>query len=166
MRSTTTTPRRAAHLALAAALALGATTLAACSDDEDDGTTTDGTEASTGTAPAEDVGGDVERFNEPTEPVEVAVGDKFEIALTTDPAEGYTWTLTDAGDTSVIELQESQPSAIPGAEGDPGVEGAGTDVFLFNAVGAGETEISLTKGAEFPTTTTVEETTITIVVSE
>ena len=163
---TTTTSRRAAHLALAASLALGAATLAACSDDEDDGgTATEGTEAPTGTAPAEDVGGDVERFNEPTEPVEVSVGEKFEIALTTDPAEGYTWTLTDAGDTSVIELQESQPSAIPGSEGDPGVEGAGTDVFVFNAVGAGETEISLTKGADYPTTTTVDETTVTIVVS-
>ena len=166
MRSTSTTSRRAAHLALAAALALGATTLAACSDDEDGGTTTDGTSASSGTAPAEDAGQGVERFNEPTAPVEVAVGQKFEIALLTDPTAGYTWTLTDAGDTSVIELQESQPNAIPGEDQEFETDGAGEDVFLFDAVGAGETEISLTKGAEYPTTTTVDETTITIIVTE
>ena len=166
MSTTTTLPRRALRLAAAAALTLGTLGAAACSDDDDDGGSTTGATASGVTAPAQDAGGGVERFNEPTAPVEVQVGKKFEIALLTDPVEGYTWTLVDPGDSSIIVLQESQPNALPGDDESTATDGAGTDVFLFDAVGVGETSIELTKGADYPTTTTVDTTTITVIVTE
>ena len=157
------TRRRASVAALALVVALGGTTLAACSDD--DPATTETTTSDP--APAEDAGGGVERFNEPTGPVEVAVGQTFEIALLTEPTAGYTWQLDSIDPTDVISLQESRPNALPGDSEPDLTDGAGEDVFLFTADAAGTATITMTQSQAFPGgTTLVPERFIEVVVSE
>jgi predicted secreted protein len=151
---------------LALVLALGGGTLAACSDDETEPTTTDGTTA--GTAPAQDAGEAVERFNEPTAPIAVTVGQEFEIALLTGNAsEGYTWTIESIDPDGVITLVESRPSAIPGESEPDLTDGAGENVFLFTADAAGTATITLNQAQNYPGgSVKVPERTITVEVSE
>lgn len=140
--------RRTAVAALALALALGGGTLAACSDDEEP--TASGTSTG-GTAPVEDGGEAVERFNDPTETVVVSVGQEFEIALLTgDAAEGYTWTIESIEPEGVITLVESRPSAIPGESEANLEDGAGENVFLFTADEAGTATITLNQAQNYP----------------
>lgn len=137
--------------------------LLGCADDEDSGTDT----ATTEPAPAEDAGAEVERFNEPEGPVEVAVGQQFEIALLTEPTEGYTWQIDSIDPDGVISLQDSRPNDIPGdSEGDL-TDGAGEDVFFFVADAAGTATITLTQSQAYPGgSTLVPERTVEVVVGE
>lgn len=157
--------RRSAVAGLALVLALGGGTLAACSEDEEpvaSGGTTGGT------APAQDAGEEVERFNDPTAPVAVSVGQMFEIALLTgNSAEGYTWSIESIEPDGVITLQESRPNAIPG-ESEADLEaGNGENVFLFTADAAGTATITLNQAQNYPGgSVEVPERTITVEVSE
>ena len=71
--------------------------------------------------------------------VETSVGKEFKVVLDSNPSTGYHWDVVGKLDTNVVELvsnnyRASQP-VIPGS--------GGQDVWVFKAVGTGETSITL-----------------------
>jgi predicted secreted protein len=74
--------------------------------------------------------------------IRVAVGDRFEIPLQSNPTTGFRWRLTDTPDEGVLKPLGTHYEATghpPGGE-PPGSEG--TEVFAFEAVGSGEAALS------------------------
>jgi len=72
-------------------------------------------------------------------PIEVIVGDQFEITLESNQTTGYQWELSDPLDESVVKFIGSEYiSDKPITIGSGGVE-----VWTFEGVGAGKTEISM-----------------------
>jgi len=115
---------------------------AACGSDDGDAASTDDGATTTVTAPAQGEGQAVERFNDPTATVEVPVGQTFQITLTPDPAECFSWDLTTT-DSDVVTLVTSRPSAITGTNDSPALGGAADlDVFEFTADEAGSVDLS------------------------
>lgn len=71
--------------------------------------------------------------------VETSVGKEFKVVLDSNPSTGYHWDVVGKLDTNVVELvsndyRASQP-VMPGS--------GGQDVWVFRAVGIGETSITL-----------------------
>jgi inhibitor of cysteine peptidase len=72
-------------------------------------------------------------------PIEAKIGEKFKIALDSNQTTGYQWELSEPLDESVVKLVGSEYiSDKPITAGSGGVE-----VWTFEAVGEGETEISM-----------------------
>ena len=72
-------------------------------------------------------------------PIEAKIGEKFKIALDSNQTTGYQWELSEPLDESVVKLIGSEYiSDKPITAGSGGVE-----VWTFEAVGEGETEISM-----------------------
>jgi predicted secreted protein len=124
--------RRAPALALAVLL-VGGTAFAACSSSEDatDGTTTTTTAQDTAS------GDNVERFNDPSGPIDVTVGQVFQIAIPADPGACFSWDFTTT-DVPEVQLVTSRPSAIVNDQGSEPLTGeSDTDIYEFKAVAAG-----------------------------
>jgi len=71
--------------------------------------------------------------------VETSVGKEFKVVLDSNPSTGYHWDIVGKLDTNVVELvsndyRASEP-VMPGS--------GGQDVWVFKAVGTGETSITL-----------------------
>jgi len=158
MRSSFSDARRLAALSLCS-LALVAGT-AACSSDSDGAAPT----ASTGTAPAVDAGEAIERFISPTEPVEVSVGQEFEIVLEADTADCYSWSL-DMPATSVLTFTGSRPSLDEAASEEDVSAGSSQDVFVFEAVEAGTVELPYSQTSPCPDSPPKDAMTVTVDVS-
>jgi inhibitor of cysteine peptidase len=77
--------------------------------------------------------------SDPTQPIEVRVGEEFVIILKANPTTGYQWQLAQPLDEGKVELVGSEYKA---PEGDR-VGAGGTEVWTFKAVGAGKTTIAL-----------------------
>jgi inhibitor of cysteine peptidase len=77
--------------------------------------------------------------SDPEKPVKVTVGRKFAIVLQSNQTTGYRWEISSAGDALVVKST--------GAEYTPPdtklVGAGGKEVWIFEAVGRGTTEISL-----------------------
>jgi predicted secreted protein len=132
----------------------------ACGSDDDTSTATT-TEA---TAPAQNPGQPVERFNDPTAPIEVPVGQAFEITLQADAGECFSWDFTTT-DTGVVTLTTSRPSAIA-TQDDPPLTGASDlDVFEFSADEAGSVDLAFQEISPCDPGTTRDTRTITVVVT-
>src|SRR4030042_5445881 len=82
---------------------------------------------------------DTEVTEDTEAPVEAKIGEKFKIALDSNPTTGYQWELSEPLDESIVKLIGSEYiSDKPITIGSGGVE-----VWTFEAVGEGETEISM-----------------------
>ena len=76
---------------------------------------------------------------DPATPIEVKAGDEFTIVVQSNPSTGYRWQLAEPLDETIIHLlakeyREDKPIR-PGS--------GGWDVWKFEAVAPGETEITL-----------------------
>jgi predicted secreted protein len=151
------TTRRALVVAGCSLLALLAT---ACGTDEATDTTT--TQA---TAPAEDAGEPIERFNNPTDPVIVPAGQTFQIALPADPEACFSWDLTPP-EGDVVTLETSRPSAEVAPDQDRPLTGASdTDIFEFTAGTSGRVDLTFSEISPCDPGTTRDTRTIPVVVT-
>ena len=77
--------------------------------------------------------------SDPAVPIEVSVGDEFEIVLASNPSTGYSWALVDELDPGVVAVisqeYKGEEDAAPGS--------GGMDVWTFEALSAGEAQIVL-----------------------
>jgi predicted secreted protein len=125
--------RRPVAVALALLLAAGAVG-AACSssDEESSGDTTTTSNAN-----------DVQRFNDPTDPIPVTVGDTFQMAFPADAGACYSWDLTTTTSSSTpVSLVTSRPSAIVNTDDAPSLTGeSDTDIYEFTALSAGTVDL-------------------------
>jgi inhibitor of cysteine peptidase len=155
--TTSTSPRRAL-----AALAVGAVfLLAGCGDDDTDADTGGGTADET--ADGTDGGTVVVRVDDPAAPVDATVGQEIHVPLASNPTTGYAWQVVDAGDPAVVAFVTSDYEADqPVLEGSGGVE-----TLVFQAVGEGETTVSLGYAFEGddPASESTDEVVLTIVVA-
>lgn len=166
MSTSSASPRpsivRRAPGAVLAVLLIGGLAFAACSSDDkaaDDTTTTT-------TAQATDAGDAVERFNDPTGPLNVTVGTTFQIAIPADPEACFSWDLTTT-DSSVVELVTSRPSAIVNNEGSTPLTGeSDTDIYEFTATAAGQVDLAFQEISPCEPGTTRATKSITVVVAD
>lgn len=147
MHATNPTSRHRS-LALVAVAALAVAGLAGCGTSDDEATPSTVT---SGSGPAVSQAADgVERFDDPTETIEVATGATFQILLTADNANCYSWSLTSDVDPSVLNLESSEPVFLPGTT-DPAFEGGSNqDLFTFEAVGEGTEVLTFTEESPCP----------------
>ena len=79
--------------------------------------------------------------DEKSRTVEVQPGQEFEVAVETNASIGWSWELTGQPDPAVVTFvgraHEAEAPDMPGS--------GGTDRFQFRAVGAGETDVVLTR---------------------
>jgi len=152
-------------VAIAAVVAMPLVAVACGSDDATSSSTTSGDTSTTqATAPAQNPGQEVERFNDPTEPVEVPVGQVFQITLQADAGECFSWSFTTT-DTGVVTLTTSRPSAIA-TQDDPPLTGASDlDVFEFTADEVGTVDLAFQEISPCEPGTTRDTRTITVVVT-
>lgn len=159
--------RRATGLAVTL-FAVAAVLLAGCGGDATDDSTTsgasDGGTTTAPTAPAENAGQEVERFNDPTGTVAVPVGQVFQITLDADAEACFSWDLKTT-DSDIVTLETSRPSAIA-TQDDPALVGASkTDVFEFSAAKAGSVDLKFEEISPCDPGTTRDTRTITVTVS-
>ena len=81
----------------------------------------------------------------------VSAGNEFKVVVEANPTTGYHWTIVGDLDKSVVKFvsQEYKSTSDPNIVG-----GGGVDTFVFKAVGAGQTTITL--GYYPPSNTPVE----------
>jgi len=79
---------------------------------------------------------------EPTDPqgkIETSAGKEFKVFIESNPSTGYHWEIVGKLDESIVEFVSRDYRADTPVQ--PG--SGGTDIFIFKAVGAGETTITL-----------------------
>jgi inhibitor of cysteine peptidase len=81
--------------------------------------------------------------DKPSDPqvnIQASAGKEFKVLLESNPTTGYHWAIVGDLDKSVVEFvsQEYKSTSDPNLVG-----GGGVDTFIFKAVGAGETIITL-----------------------
>jgi predicted secreted protein len=91
-----------------------------------------------GGKPTETPGGELV-ISDPGKIIEVNAGNEFKIVIESNPSTGYQWKLVGALDETIVqfvsnEYRASEP-VMPGS--------GGSDVWVFRAVAAGETTITL-----------------------
>ena len=130
--------RRPAAIALVLLLAAGAAG-AACSSSDD--TSSGGSTTTTSTA------NDVQRFDDPTGPLSVTVGDTFQVAFPADAEACYSWDLTTTTSaTTPVSLVTSRPSEIVNTDDAPALTGeSDTDIYEFTALAAGSIDLEFTE---------------------
>ncbi len=129
-------------VALVAAVALVLAFATGCSSGSDGSSATTATSAG---APAQNAGQEVERFNDPTDTVDVVVGQTFQIALPADAGNCFSWDLTTT-DSPLVSLVTSRPSAITDTADDPPLTGeSDTDIFEFEAKQAGQVDLEFSE---------------------
>jgi len=78
-------------------------------------------------------------ISEPGKTIEVTAGNEFKIVIDSNPSTGYHWDLVGALDESIIQFvsrdYRADEPVMPGS--------GGKDVWVFQAVAAGETTITL-----------------------
>lgn len=80
------------------------------------------------------------QVTDPQQPIEVRAGEEFTIVLEANPTTGYQWKIVDEVDGAVVEFVRSEYKSTS----DPNlVGGGGLDLWTFNAVNAGEVEVTL-----------------------
>jgi inhibitor of cysteine peptidase len=78
---------------------------------------------------------DMKRFDDPAQPIRVAVGETFALALPGNPTTGYTWQLETDEEHLLLLGQEFEP-------GKSGVGSGGQEVFRLHAQAPGEVELA------------------------
>lgn len=138
----TSSVRRAARrpAAIALVLLLGAGAVGAACSSSQEGSSSGG---STTTSSADDV----QRFNDPTGPVSVTVGESFQLAFAADVEDCYSWNLTTpTSATTPVSLVTSRPSAIVNTDDTPALTGeSSTDIYEFTALSAGSVDLEFTQ---------------------
>lgn len=162
--------RRLAVLVAAAAALLGGVA-AGCSSSEETSSSAPAPAAASpssttaSTAPAQNAGQEVERFNDPTAPVEVTVGQTFQITFPADAGNCFSWDLTTT-DSPVVSLVTSRPSAITDTADDPALTGeSDTDVFEFTANEAGQVDLAFSEISPCEPGTTEATKSVTVIVT-
>ncbi|NOH01564.1 MAG: peptidase inhibitor I42 [Chloroflexi bacterium] len=79
------------------------------------------------------------QVSDPAQPIEAAAGDEFTIVLDANPSTGYHWELVEELDAGVVQFVSRDYSADQPVT----IGSGGVDVWTFQAVGAGETQITL-----------------------
>ena len=78
-------------------------------------------------------------ISEPGKSIEVSAGNEFKIIIESNPSTGYHWDLVGALDESIVQFvsrdYRADEPVMPGS--------GGKDVWVFQAVAAGETTITL-----------------------
>ena len=77
----------------------------------------------------------MKRFDDPTQPIHVAVGETFALALPGNPTTGYTWQVEP--DEHYLRLLSQEPELEQ-----PGVGAGGQEVFRLQAQAPGEVELT------------------------
>ena len=78
--------------------------------------------------------------NDPQVALETSVGKEFKVVLESNPTTGYHWEIVGDLDAAVVEFVSKDYKSTS----DPNlVGGGGLDTFVFKAVGAGKTTITL-----------------------
>ncbi|MBN2027679.1 MAG: protease inhibitor I42 family protein [Actinobacteria bacterium] len=109
---------------------------------------------STDKEPEEYVGEEV------SEPIEVEVGLEFAIVLESNPTTGYSWQLAEPLDEEIVELvkTEFEEKKPEGEEEEEPLGAPGEEVWTFEAIGEGSTEIELEYVRPWETDAAPEET--------
>jgi inhibitor of cysteine peptidase len=84
-------------------------------------------------------GSDPQSFDDPKEPVEVAVGQEFRIGLDANPTTGYQWQLSAPLDEGIVTLVANDYQ-MPRTDR---VGAGGKQILTFRAAGQGQTTIGL-----------------------
>jgi len=94
-----------------------------------------------------------------TDPIEVEAGLEFAIVLESNPTTGYSWQLAEPLDEDIVELvsSEFEEKKPEGTEETP-LGAPGEEVWTFEAIGEGSTEISLEYVRPWETDAAPEET--------
>lgn len=105
---------------------------------------------------------DVPEYSDDSQPIDVSVGDEFEIRLESNPGTGYSWELQKPLDESIVKAVgdsefEQGATDAPGAPGD--------EVLTYEAVGEGTTKIKLGYERSFEDNPPTETKTFTVEVS-
>lgn len=99
-------------------------------------------------------------ISEPGKSIEVAAGNEFKIVIESNPSTGYHWDLVGALDESIIQFvsrdYRADEPVMPGS--------GGKDVWVFKAIAAGETTITLGNFPPGVDGTAAQEVTFTVVV--
>jgi inhibitor of cysteine peptidase len=107
--------------------------------------------------------------SDPASPIMIKSGAMFAIGLPSNPTTGFLWRMDSPPDTSVAQLQGAVYVApAPPSAGSPPLAGAGgRECWIFNAVGSGQTTITLNYLRPFdpPSTPPGQSDTFTVVVS-
>lgn len=82
---------------------------------------------------------DIFQISDPARQLEAAAGNEFKIIIDSNPSTGYHWELVDELDDDIVEFVSREYRG--GEEAMPG--SGGVDVWIFKAVAAGETHITL-----------------------
>ncbi len=99
------------------------------------------------------------KYDDPDETIEVEVGLEFAIVLESNPTTGYSWQLAEPLDEDIVELVSSEFEKKTPEEGEGEIVGApGEEVWTFEAIGEGETEIKLEYVRPWETDVAPEET--------
>jgi inhibitor of cysteine peptidase len=95
-------------------------------------------------------GGTRPALTDPATPIEVAAGETFHIVVPSNPSTGYHWDMIGELDGNIVEFVSSGYTAD-----EPAMPGSGgVDVWMFTAVAAGQTQITL---GSYPPDTSVTE---------
>jgi len=90
----------------------------------------------------------VKEFTDSSKPIQVTVGEQFEISLESNPTTGYTWEKNEVYDKAMIELVKSEYRASR-----PQMAGSGGgQLYVFKALKAGDTQIKMTYKRSWETT--------------
>lgn len=89
----------------------------------------------------------MQRFNDPTDPISVTVGETFQMAFPADASECYSWDLTTTTSSSTpVSLVTSRPSAIVNTDDAPALTGeSDTDIYEFTALAAGSIDLEFSE---------------------
>jgi predicted secreted protein len=82
----------------------------------------------------------IQEFTRGDSTISVEVGDRFTISLDANPSVGDDWRVVAGADAGVVELRQEQ-LAPDEPDGPPG--SGGTEIFEFEAVSPGTTELEL-----------------------
>jgi len=94
-----------------------------------------------------------------SDPIEVEAGLEFAIVLKSNPTTGYSWQLAEPLDEDIVELVSSEFEKKTPEAGEEEIVGApGEEVWTFEAIGEGNTEIELEYVRPWETDTPPEET--------
>lgn len=106
------------------------------------------TETPSAPLPVDPAGSTMPALTDPSQPMTVNTGEIFMIVVEANPTTGYQWEIV--GDSTGVELVSQEYTAaepiLPGS--------SGVDVWMFKAITAGETQITL---GYFPPDTNVTE---------
>jgi inhibitor of cysteine peptidase len=80
-------------------------------------------------------------YKDPSQTIEVTVGEEFVISLQSNATTGYSWQLASPLDEDTVQLVASEYIPEPGAEEREGA--GGVEEWTFEAAGKGSTVISL-----------------------